>query len=92
MGRHQTTEFEIARDELMSHIHRCGVLKADRDQQVEWMKDTADYLIDRFPTLSDQQIKELVVIGERFCMPAIPHGKEHTALTAEEDKTPAAAA
>lgn len=81
MGRHKTTEFEMARDELMSHIHRCGVLQAAPEQQDEWLQDTEGYLADRFPTLSKEQLGELKVIGERFCKPAIQHGKENTALS-----------
>lgn len=85
MSKHRTTDFDLARDELFSHIHRCGVLKANEDQQGEWITDTMDYIAERFPMLDSEQMEELRAIGIRFCRPAIPHGKKHTALTREED-------
>lgn len=71
--------FELARDELFSHIHRCGVLKADAEQQGEWMDDTVDYLSDRYPDLSEEDLGRLRTIGMRFCSPVIAHGSESTA-------------
>src|SRR5438552_2250304 len=41
------TPFEQARDELFSHILRCGVLEAGPDHQKEWFADTILYLTDR---------------------------------------------
>jgi hypothetical protein len=38
-----------ARDELFSHIQRCGVLEADVDQRGEWFDDTIEYLAERYP-------------------------------------------
>ena len=35
---------ERARDELFSHINRCGVLEASDEQQREWMDDTLKFL------------------------------------------------
>ena len=40
---------ERARDELFSHVHRCGVLKAAEDDQVHWMDETIDYIGERYP-------------------------------------------
>lgn len=77
---YKKTDLEIARDELMSHIHRCNVLKATPEQQQEWLADTADYMAERFPNLSKEELGELQKIGERFCAPVIPHGKDTTAL------------
>ncbi len=68
-----------ARDELFSHIHRCGVLQATEEQQVEWMEDTIDYIRERYPELSDEQLGELRAVGLRFCRPAVPYGSEQTA-------------
>ena len=85
MGDHRTTDFDIARDELFSHIHRCGVLKATPEQQSEWLADTASFLSERHPTLSDAQLAELREIGTRFCQPAVPHGPDHSALTVDEN-------
>ena len=35
----RNVDVEKARDELFSHIHRCGVLKALPEHQIEWMED-----------------------------------------------------
>jgi hypothetical protein len=78
--RPQTTSFDHARDELFSHVHRCGVLSADREQQVEWMDDTIEYLGERYPDLSEAQIGQLRDIGLRFCQPVIPHGQSDDAV------------
>jgi hypothetical protein len=79
----QDSNFESARDELFAHIHRCGVLKATEGQQ-EWLEDTALYIAERYPMLSQEQLDELKMIGTRFCAPVIPHGKGNTALTVSE--------
>jgi hypothetical protein len=63
--------FGIARDELFSHIHRCGVLRSTAEQQAEWMEDTMQYMAERFPELTKEQIGELREIGLRFCSPVI---------------------
>jgi len=68
-----------ARDELFSHINRCGVLSASPEDQKKWMEETVDYLAERFPDLGDPQLDELHAIGLRFCAPAIQHGADHTA-------------
>ena len=66
---------ERARDELFSHINRCGVLQAEPDDQESWMEETMDYIAERYPDLSDSDLRELREVGIRFCKPAIPHGK-----------------
>jgi len=48
-----------ARDELFSHINRCGVLQAEEDDQRHWMDETIDYLAERYPDLSDGDLQEL---------------------------------
>ena len=65
------TALDEARNELFSHIHRCGVLSATEDQQVEWMKDTVEFLSERYPALKEKELKELEGIGLRFCRPVI---------------------
>ena len=65
------TALDEARNELFSHIHRCGVLSASEDQQVEWMKDTVEFLSERYPSLKEKELKELEGIGLRFCRPVI---------------------
>jgi hypothetical protein len=65
------TALDEARNELFSHIHRCGVLSASEEQQVEWMKDTVEFLSERYPALKEKELKELEGIGLRFCRPVI---------------------
>ncbi|HUH12435.1 MAG TPA: hypothetical protein VMK65_04975 [Longimicrobiales bacterium] len=87
-GKHQTTTLDRARDELYSHIHRCGVLSANEEQQQEWMDDTIDFLQGRYPDLSDREAKELRELGLRFCRPPILHGQDNAVVggdDAEED-------
>lgn len=73
--------FERARDELFSHINRCGVLEASEEDQRQWMAETIEFIAERYPDLTREQLNELEVLGLRFCQPAIPHGSESTALT-----------
>ncbi len=85
MGRNDRdanrAEVGRARDELFSHIHRCGVLRSNTEQQTEWMNDTVEYLGERFTSLSQADLDELRDIGVRFCQPVIDHGAENTALS-----------
>jgi len=60
-----------ARDELFSHILRCGVVEADPEQQKEWMDDTMQYLAERYPDLDDEQLSQVRTLGERFCRPVV---------------------
>lgn len=87
-NKHKTTTFDRARDELFSHIHRCEVIGATRDQQVEWMGDTLEFMAERYPDLSEQDLQGLKDLGLRFCQPVIPHGREET----DEDEGEASAA
>lgn len=63
-----------ARDELFSHINRCGVVDASEGDQSEWMNDTIDYLAERYPTLAAHEMRFLHAVGMRFCQPAIARG------------------
>lgn len=63
--------FEQARDELYSHILRCGVLEAAPEHQREWFDDTMEYLAERYPTLTERDLAELRTLGERYCQPVI---------------------
>jgi len=65
------TPFEQARDELFSHILRCGVLEAAPEHQKEWFDDTMLYLGDRYHDLADADLTELRVLGERYCRPVV---------------------
>jgi hypothetical protein len=85
---YQASLFDRARDELFSHIHRCGVLQATEEQQREWMDDTLEYMTQRYPDLSPEQTRQLRDLGLRFCKPVIPHGEKPAPLP-EEDATAA---
>lgn len=73
-GRQKQTTLDLARDELFSHIQRCGVLDAEDTERTEWMSDTVEYLRERHPALSAVEVTELEAIGHRYCQPAIPFG------------------
>jgi hypothetical protein len=75
---------ERARDELFSHINRCGVLQASADDQRTWMDETIEYIGERYPDLGDSDLRELHGVGLRFCKPAIPHGADSTAKSPED--------
>lgn len=81
-------EFDRARDELFSHIHRCGVLRAAHEQQIEWMTDTVEYMAECFPTLTREDLGELRTIGLRFCSPVVDNVPEaEVPAVQEEDRT-----
>jgi hypothetical protein len=82
--KHEKSSFDEARDELFSHIHRCGVLEATEEQQREWMDDTLQFMAERYPDLSAGELKQLDELGSRFCRPVIPHGQQHTAIEEED--------
>ena len=63
--------FAQARDELFSHINRCGVLSATDDDRTAWMTETIAYIGERYPDLVDPDLQELHAVGIRFCQPAI---------------------
>lgn len=65
----EAVSFDQARDELFSHILRCGVIEALPEHQKDWMDDTMLYLADRYEDLSDEELAQLRVLGERFCRP-----------------------
>lgn len=65
------TAFEQARDELFSHILRCGVLEATLEHQKEWFDDTMLYLADRYEDLAEQELDQLRTLGERYCQPVV---------------------
>ncbi len=65
-----------ARDELFSHILRCGVLDAAPEHQKEWMDDTMQYVTDRYPDLKAEELATVRTLGERFCQPVVKRGPE----------------
>jgi hypothetical protein len=82
---YRPTSLERARDELFSHIQRCGVLEAELDQREEWLADTVGYLAERYPDLSKPELSELHEIGQRYCMPPIKHGNSNARDRASEE-------
>lgn len=78
------TVLDRARDELFSAIRQCGVLGAERDEQLEWMEETLGFMRERHPELGAPELSQLREAGLRFCQPVIPHGREHTALAHED--------
>lgn len=88
-NRYQATSIDRARDELFSAIRQCGVIDALPEEQLDWMDDTLQFMKERYPGLSSQEIAQLKDVGLRFCQPVIPHGNGHSALSAQEAATAA---
>ena len=63
--------FEQARDELFSHILRCGVLEALPEHQKEWFDDTMQYLAERYNDLGEEELTQVRTLGERYCQPVM---------------------
>lgn len=66
------SSFEQARDELFSHILRCGVLEASDEHRKPWFDDTMEYLAERYEGLTAQEVQDLRQLGERYCRPVVP--------------------
>ncbi len=73
-----SSPFDKARDELLSHIIHCGVLQAEPQHQKDWFDDTMEYVAERYATLSDDQLDTIRALGERYCRPV----KRHTEVGA----------
>lgn len=65
--------FDQARDELFSHILRCGVIEAEPEHQKAWFDDTMQYLAERYLDLSDEELQRVRQLGERYCQPVVRH-------------------
>jgi hypothetical protein len=65
----QPTPFEEARDEMFQHIMQCGVIGCEPEDQAQWFDDTMRYLADRFSELTEKDLGQLRVLGERFVQP-----------------------
>ena len=72
-GPATASPFEEARDELFQHIMRCGVVGSAEDDQKAWFADTMQYMSDRYPELTGEQIDELRQLGQRFAQPPKKH-------------------
>jgi hypothetical protein len=88
----RSNDFDRARDDLFNHIHRCGVLRATAEQQVEWMDDTIEYLTEYHPALSREQLGELRTMGLRFCRPVIDNVQVEAEEKSEDGSAEASAA
>jgi len=64
------TALDQARDELFSHILRCGVLEAAAEHQKEWQDDTMQYIGERY-ALTPEQLTQVRALGDRFCQPVV---------------------
>ena len=64
------TALDQARDELFSHILRCGVLEAAAEHQKEWLDDTMQYIGERY-ALTPEQLVQVRALGDRFCQPVV---------------------
>jgi hypothetical protein len=65
----EAASFTQARDELFSHILRCGVIDALPEHQKDWLDDTMGYIADRYDDLSEEELRQLRTLGERYCQP-----------------------
>jgi hypothetical protein len=65
----EAASFVQARDELFSHILRCGVIDALPEHQKDWFDDTMGYVADRYEDLSEDDLAQLRTLGERYCQP-----------------------
>ena len=65
----EAVSFAQARDEMFSHILRCGVIDALPEHQKEWLDDTMLYLADRYEDLTEEELTQLRQLGERFSQP-----------------------
>ena len=65
----EAVSFAQARDEMFSHILRCGVIDALPEHQKDWFDDTMGYVADRYNDLSKDELTQLRSLGERYCQP-----------------------
>ncbi len=76
------TPFDEARDELFQHIMRCGVIGSDAEHMTEWFNDTMGYVADRYHELTERELGELRVLGERFVQPPKASAQPASAISA----------
>jgi hypothetical protein len=83
--------FDQARDELFSHILRCGVIDASDEHQKDWFDDTMEYLAERYLELPDKQLDAIRVLGERYCRPVVNRTPADKTTTTEAENEPVVA-
>lgn len=88
MGKHDKSELDKARDELMSHVIRCDVFEASMEHRMEWLEDTLAFMSERYPQLNELQMAQLEMMGRQFVRPPIPHGSGKNAQTMDRTKLP----
>jgi hypothetical protein len=71
-----SSPFDKARDELLSHILHCGVLQAEVQHQKDWFDDTMEYMAERYGSLSRTELTTIRTLGERYCRPVKRHDSE----------------
>jgi hypothetical protein len=79
----QKSALDVARDELFHAIRQCGVMEASAEERAEWMAETVEYMKERHPALSAEELKQLEATGLRFCQPVIPHGTNQRPVTSD---------
>lgn len=84
------TAFDQARDELFQHVMRCGVIGSAPEHQAEWFDETMKFLADRYHELSQKQVADLRVLGERFAAPTVKQPAPAAAASVESDAQAAA--
>jgi hypothetical protein len=65
------SSFDQARDELFSHILRCGVIEAEPEHQKDWFDDTMQYIAERYADLPEESLGQVRLLGERYCQPVV---------------------
>jgi hypothetical protein len=65
----EAASFAQARDELFSHILRCGVIDALPEHQKDWLDDTMGNVEDRYEDLNKEELAQIRMLGERYCQP-----------------------
>lgn len=65
------SSLDQARDELFSHILRCGVIEAEPEHQKDWFDDTMQYIAERYADLPEEALGQIRLLGERYCQPVV---------------------
>ena len=61
---------------MFQHIMQCGVVGSAPEDQTSWFDETTRYLEERYPELTETEIKQLRTLGERFAQP--PKARQQT--------------
>ena len=71
----EAVAFAQARDEMFSHILRCGVIDALPEHQKDWFDDTMLYLADRYDDLTEEELAQLRVAGRALLAAGAAQGR-----------------